>query len=231
MVVVEDVHWADDATLDLLVFLGRRLADTPSTLVLTLREHTPDAPPRLAEVLGHLARSAAHPAASALPPLTLEAVARLAEGTHVEPARVHAVTAGNPFFVTEVLASEGEEVPARCATPSSVARPGCRRVPGQPWRPRPWCPTGSSSTCCSRSAESTPADLEECERADLLEIGSRVATYRHELARNAVLDSLPAVRRQQLHAAVVRAPDHPLRAPRGAHRPPRRPRRRRPPPC
>ena len=47
VVVVEDIHWADDATLDLLVFLGRRLADTSSTLVLTLRERTPDAPPRL----------------------------------------------------------------------------------------------------------------------------------------------------------------------------------------
>ena len=58
VVVIEDVHWADEATLDLLVFLGRRLADTPSVLVLTFRERTPDPPPRLAEVLGHLARSA-----------------------------------------------------------------------------------------------------------------------------------------------------------------------------
>ena len=51
MVVIEDVHWADEATLDLLVFLGRRLADTPSVLVAHAAASTrPDPPPRLTEV-------------------------------------------------------------------------------------------------------------------------------------------------------------------------------------
>ena len=202
VVVVEDVHWADEATLDLLVFLGRRLADTSSTLVLTLRERTPDAPPRLAEVLGHLARSERTLRLS-LAPLSLEAVALLAEGRSVTPAHVHAVTAGNPFFVTEVLASEDEEVPAsvRDAVVGRAAglTDGARAV----LETAAVVPDRVELDLLLAVSGSAASDLEECERADLLEIGSRVATYRHELARNAVLDSLPAVRRQQLHAAVV----------------------------
>ena len=202
VVVIEDAHWADEATLDLLVFLARRLTDTPSTLVLTLRERTPDPPPRLAEVIGHLAGSRRSVHVS-LPPLSLAAVTRLAEGHSVQPWRVHAVTSGNPFFVTEVLASEDAALPAsvrdavigRAAGLGDGARAALEAaavVPDRVELDLLYAVSGSSA-----------ADLEECERADLLEIGTRFATYRHELARNAVLDNLPAVRRQQLHAAVV----------------------------
>jgi predicted ATPase len=60
VVVVEDVHWADDATLDLLQFVGRRLRDLPALVVVTYRDDAlaPNHP--LREVLGLLARSAAH---------------------------------------------------------------------------------------------------------------------------------------------------------------------------
>jgi hypothetical protein len=37
-VVVEDVHWADDATLDVLRYLGRRVEDLPAVLVVTYRD-------------------------------------------------------------------------------------------------------------------------------------------------------------------------------------------------
>ena len=203
VIVIEDLHWADEATLDLLVYLGRRLADTPSVLVLTYREHTPDPPPRMTEVMGHLSRSARTTRIS-LPALSLEAVTRLADGHDVEPARVHAVTGGNAFFVTEVLASEGDGLPdsvrdavvGRAAGLSAGARAALETAAVVPDRVE-------LDLLFSVSGASAD-DLEECERADLLEIGSRVATYRHELARNAVLDSLPAVRRRELHAAVVR---------------------------
>ena len=38
VLVVEDVHWADDATLDLVRLLGRRVADLPAVVVLTFRD-------------------------------------------------------------------------------------------------------------------------------------------------------------------------------------------------
>ena len=38
VMVVDDAHWADDATLDALRFLGRRIRTTPGVLVVTFRE-------------------------------------------------------------------------------------------------------------------------------------------------------------------------------------------------
>jgi DNA-binding CsgD family transcriptional regulator/tetratricopeptide (TPR) repeat protein len=156
----------------------------------------------MTEVMGHLARSARTERVG-LPPLSLAAVTRLAEGHDVEPARVHAVTAGNAFFVTEVLASEGVEVPdsvrdsvvGRAAALSAGARAALETAAVVPDR--------VELDLLRSVSGAANADLEECERADLLEIGTRVATYRHELARNAVLDSLAAARRRELHAAVV----------------------------
>src|SRR6266540_196604 len=55
IVVFEDVHWADEATLDVLTFLGRRLQRVPSVLILTYRDDEIGLrlePPLLAEVVG-----------------------------------------------------------------------------------------------------------------------------------------------------------------------------------
>ena len=201
--VVEDVHWADEATLDLLVFLGRRLTDTGSVLLLTVREPTTDAPPRLAEVLGHLSTGAPHFLRIDLQPLSVDAVAVLAGGHPSAAARVHAATAGNPFFVTEVLASAEDEVPAtvKDAVLGRAARlgDGARAV----LEAAAVVPDRIELALLYAVSGSAPADVEVCERVGLLEVGPRFATYRHELARLAVVDSLPAVRRQQLHAAVV----------------------------
>ena len=38
VLVIEDVHWADDATLDVLRYLGRRIADLPALLMITYRD-------------------------------------------------------------------------------------------------------------------------------------------------------------------------------------------------
>ncbi len=201
--VVEDVHWADEATLDLLVFLGRRLSDTRSLLLLTLREPTTEAPPALAEVLGHLATGAPRFLRIDLAPLSVDAVAVLAGGRSPTAAHVHAVTAGNPFFVTEVLASGDDEVPAtvKDAVLGRVARlgDGARAA----LEAAAVVPDRVELALLYDVSGSAPADVEVCERVGLLEVGSRFATYRHELARLAVFDSLPAVRRRQLHGAVV----------------------------
>src|SRR5690242_19591215 len=111
VLVIEDVHWADEATLDVVRVLGRRLAATPSLVVVTYRvdeavDHHP-----LRGLLGDLA-SAAAVARLEVPPLSLEAVRALAEPHAADADAIHALTGGNPFFVTELLASGADSVPA-----------------------------------------------------------------------------------------------------------------------
>jgi predicted ATPase len=130
VLVFEDLHWADSATLDLLRVVGRRLTDTPVLIIGTARGHDLDGehPLRLAlgEIPPHLVTELP------VPPLSIAAVGTLVAGTEIDPRDLHGATGGNPFFVTEVIAAGRGDVPPtiRAAVGSRVARlsPAARSV-------------------------------------------------------------------------------------------------------
>jgi predicted ATPase len=107
VVVLEDLHWADEATLDVVQLLGRRVERMPALVIATYRddELARDHPLRL--VLGDL--TTAHRVT--LEPLSPGAVGRLAAAHGVDGDALHARTGGNPFYVTEVLARAGAGTP------------------------------------------------------------------------------------------------------------------------
>src|SRR5215213_9863010 len=111
VIVIEDVHWADEATLDLLSYLGRRISHLRVLLLVTYRDDAlaTDDPLRL--TLGALASQRATRRLT-LPPLSMEGVATLAQSTKIDAAELHRLTAGNPFFVTEVLQAGSDALPA-----------------------------------------------------------------------------------------------------------------------
>jgi predicted ATPase len=107
--VVEDLHWGDEATLDLVRFLGRRIGALPLLLVLSYRESLGPTDP-LRSVLGDLV-SAPEARRIQLTPLSRSAVAELVGEHGLDPADVHARTAGNPFFVSQILAQPDSPLP------------------------------------------------------------------------------------------------------------------------
>ena len=111
VVVIEDVHWADEATLDLLSYLGRRIQHLRVLLLVTYRDDAlvPNNPLRL--TLGGLASQRATRRLN-VPPLSTAGVATLAQGTGIDATELHRLTAGNPFFVTEVLQAGSHTLPA-----------------------------------------------------------------------------------------------------------------------
>ena len=117
--VIEDAHWADGATLDLVRFLARRIGTLRLLLVISFRDDELAVTHPLAITLGDLAN---YPAVSriALEALSLPAVAALAAGSGVNAERLHQVTGGNPFFVTEVLAT-GPNALTRKGLPRSIS--------------------------------------------------------------------------------------------------------------
>ena len=125
VLLLEDVQWADEATLDLIRFLGRRLDGQPVLVIATFRDDEVTSTHPLAGVMGDLA-TAASVRRLHLPLLTAAAVAELARdvGREVDVAALHCSTDGNPFFVTEVLASGAESIPAtvRDAVAARAAR-------------------------------------------------------------------------------------------------------------
>jgi predicted ATPase len=142
VLVVEDVHWGDEATLDWLAHLGRRLAELPVLLVLTFREDDPESTTSIARVLATLPRR--HVVRLPLAALSPDAVAVLAGPRSAE---VYALTGGSPLLVTELLAGGGAEVPPSIRESVLVGRrtagdPAPRRGRGQARRGRPRPPGG-----------------------------------------------------------------------------------------
>ncbi|MCF6506632.1 hypothetical protein E9549_04310 [Blastococcus sp. MG754426] len=108
VLVLEDVHWADQATVDAITVLGRRVASLPVLLVLTLRTGEVEPGHHLWGALDAVQHATS--VTLELPPLSRAAVVALA-GEDAD--RVLALTGGNPFFVTELIASrEGPPPPS-----------------------------------------------------------------------------------------------------------------------
>jgi predicted ATPase len=108
--VVEDAHGADAATLDLLRYLGRRMDRTRALIVVTYRDD--DVGPRhpLWNVLGDLATQP-NVRKMSLSLSSESAVRELVIGTSLDPGELHQRTGGNPFFVTDVIASGAIGIP------------------------------------------------------------------------------------------------------------------------
>jgi DNA-binding CsgD family transcriptional regulator len=204
VLIFEDVHWADETTLDLLRFLGRRLGTAPALVLATYRDDETGRDHPLRSRLGDLATQSAV-SRIALPPLSLDAVTTLAGQSTVDASRVWAKTGGNAFFVTEVLQAGADEVPATVADAvlarigrlSSTARHAltAAAVLG---------PRAERFALLDVVGGDTPA-IDECVDAGLLQLSSPVFTFRHELVRQAVLSGIGEADRRRLNAQVLDA--------------------------
>jgi DNA-binding CsgD family transcriptional regulator len=216
IVVLEDIHWADEATLDLIKFLARRIHRTTALLIGTYRDEElglgqgRDHPLRL--VLGDLPTRGV--TRLHVPPLSEAAVATLAQQSNRSAGELYRATGGNPYFLQEVLHSETPGVPlsvsdavlAQVARRSPKAQRLLEMVAVVPHRIEWWLAeaVGSAEQGGDRGAEQATA-LEECLAAGILHLEDDAVGYRHELARQAVERALAPTRRRALHAAVLHA--------------------------
>ena len=204
ILVLEDLHWADEATLDLVLHVGRRIATTTGLLVLTYRDGDVDLDHPLRRVTGAL--PADRLTRLRVGPLDEDAVARLTEGSRWHASEVLRLTGGNALFVREVLASApGTGVPASVRD-AVVARgaglgPGARRlVDLVSLSPEPL----GLATLDEVTGIATGPALDEAERAGLLRVtGDRVG-FHHEIARRGWEESLPTAAQAQLSRTLLR---------------------------
>jgi DNA-binding CsgD family transcriptional regulator len=205
--VVEDAHWADDATLDLVRFIGRRIEKAPALLLMSWRDDEVPASHPLRRAIGELPA----PQRLTLRRLSAAGVRTLAERAGRDPGAapaLHAATQGNPFFVSELLRQEADaDVPATVqalvlARYASLAKPAqavLRLASVVPARIERWL----VDVLLAPSID----DLEACLGCGLLVADGPWLQYRHELARVAVESSLSVPAAQALHAQVLAALD------------------------
>jgi DNA-binding CsgD family transcriptional regulator/tetratricopeptide (TPR) repeat protein len=204
ILVLEDVHWADEATLDVMRLLARRVETVPTLVIVTYRDDELDRAGPLRIVLGELATSEAVDRMK-LAPLSAPAVAQLAESSGVDADELYRKTAGNPFFVTEILAAGEEEIPhtirdavlARAARLNPAARALLEAVAVAPPQAELWLLEALATDVLDH--------LEECLRSGMLTSEPGGVAFRHELARLAVEESLPPNRSIALHRKALAA--------------------------
>ncbi len=203
ILVVENVHWADGATLDLLKYLCRRIQQTACLMILTYRDDELGSDHPLRVLLGDLGSS---PTIYRVPvsPLTVDGVRELAKNRDVDAEALHRLTNGNPFFVTEVLAGEGgipqtvrDAVLARAARLSAPAHRLLDAAAVIGLQMEAWL-LASMSGADARH-------IQECISKGMLQAQGDGYAFRHELARQTILESIPPLRRVELNRLALAA--------------------------
>jgi DNA-binding CsgD family transcriptional regulator/tetratricopeptide (TPR) repeat protein len=203
LMVIEDAHWADESTLDLIKFIGRRIDAMPVLLAITYRDDEVGQSHPLRRVVGYLPPR--HVTRVELQPLSADGVEMLARQALRAPEGLHALTRGNPFFLTEVLRQGGDGVPhsvedlvrARLARLPERAQEIVRLASVVPARFERWL--------LDELLAPPIADLEACLDCGLLFADDSSVFFRHELARVAVESFLSRPMAQALHAKVLAA--------------------------
>jgi len=205
LMIVEDVHWADEATLDLLLFIGRRIHRTRSMVVATYRSDETDSDHPLRGVLGDLATAPGNRRLF-VEPLSRAGVAGLADGHAVDAADLYRLTGGNPFFVTEVIAAPGTSVPPTVAD-AVLAR--VSRLEPQVKAVLEWISVEPRPTerWLLEKLGHDPAAIDRALRSGTVIGDDDTVRFRHELARRALLETLDPSRVRTIHAAILEALD------------------------
>ena len=190
VLVIEDVHWADEATLDLVRFLGRRIRDAHTLILVTYRDDGLAADDELRIAVGEVSTQRSTRRMS-LAPLSEKAVAALADGTGVRPDELYRSTGGNPFFVQEVLqASDGD-------LPTSVRDAVLARVVGLGGEARRVLEVASlvggrmDPDFLVEVTDASATTIDELVRCGVLVGDGGRLRFRHEIARMAVADDGP----------------------------------------
>ena len=203
VIAIEDVHWADEATLDLLSYLGRRIQHLGVLLLVTYRDDALVTNDLLRLTFGALASQRATRRLS-LPTLSISGVATLANGSGIDPTELHRLTAGNPFFVTELLQAGSDGLPvsvrdavlARTRTLSTQARDAL----------------DTAALIGARmqaellvSLIDNPLVTDELISDGLLIKDGDDLRFRHEIARVAIEGAIPPYRKAAIHTKIIEA--------------------------
>jgi DNA-binding CsgD family transcriptional regulator len=219
LLVLEDLHFADEATLDVFTLLVRRAEATPALVVGTCRDDALENAHPLRRVLGELATAGVR--RLKLAPLSPDAVGQLAAPHGVDGQALYDKTGGNPFFVVEVLAGGSEEIPptvkdavlARAMRLSPIARQLLEAAAVVPQRAELWL--------LEALAGAAVEAVDECVGAGMLVPEGDGVVFRHELARLSLESSVGPASKVRLHrralAAISARPGHPLDFARLAH--------------
>jgi DNA-binding CsgD family transcriptional regulator len=201
VLVIDDLHWADQATTDLLRYILRRIGRTPSMVIAMARDDELPRAEHLRTFFGDLARSS-DAFNLELAPLTVEMVGLLAQGRPVDVPRLHRITGGNAFFVSEMLDHDGDDVPPTVRD-ALLARTVGLDAQGWDLLYLLACSPGPLSDEQLTGLGVSTEALRVVHEANLIRRTSRGIGFRHDLCRLAIASVIPPGAQPAVHRRML----------------------------
>jgi DNA-binding CsgD family transcriptional regulator/tetratricopeptide (TPR) repeat protein len=201
IVVFEDIHWADEATLDIIKFLVRRISLTKAILVLSYRDEEIAGDNRLRAVFGDMPQSEIK--RIRLYPLSENAVASLMKKAGIQNVNLYERTGGNPFYVTELLAHRNDDLPLSIKDAVTARILNLDKDTKDLLEIISVIPTKAEIGLLRKLSGDPEERLDHCINKKILITNKNLVSFRHELARQAILDSIPEMKRTLIHQKVL----------------------------
>jgi len=203
ILVIDDLHWADQGTVDLLRFVLRRVQRIGSLLILTARGDEVDVDSHVQQLLGDMSRSAAATSIS-LPPLSVAAVTALVGERSIDPIWLHRVTSGNPFFVSEMLDHPVDDLPTSVRNAVLARTVGLDEDDWDLLYLLACAPEAIPDHLLVELGIPVPP-LRRLHQANLISRSARGVAFRHDLCRTAVAGVIPPGAEPRLHHRMIEA--------------------------
>jgi predicted ATPase len=201
IIVFEDIHWADEATLDFIKFLARRITRIHCLFVLTYRDDEIHSRHPLRNVLGQLPPDSF--TRIQLTPLSRPAVEKLAEEKGYSGENVYSISGGNPFYVNEILASYSLGVPDNIKDSIMSVYHRLDEKTKHVWEILSVLPTGFELKYLEMMEPMYAAAVANCLEMKILLVKDGQIFFKHELYRRTIETSLSPFVRVTLNKKIL----------------------------
>lgn len=201
LIVFEDIHWADEATLDFINFFARRITKLKCLFILTYRHDEINSGHYLRNILGDLSPDTF--TRIQLQPLSKEAVYKMAVEKGYDAENVYNISGGNPFYVTEILASYSTGVPDNIK--DSILSVYNRQEKGtkNAWEISSVIPEGLEVNRFAIMKSLWDEGMDHCFALNIIVIKNDRVVFKHELYRRTIEGSLSPFKRIELNKKIL----------------------------
>jgi DNA-binding CsgD family transcriptional regulator len=201
IIVFEDIHWADEATLDFIKFFARRITQLPCLFILTYRDDQGPVHSSIRNVLGQLPPDSF--TRLLLTPLSREAVTNMATDRGYNGEDVYTISGGNPFYVHEILASYSPGVPDNIKDTILAVYDRQEEGTKHAWQMCSVIPEGLEISRFAKIKSSWDEEMDHCFALKIIIVKNDRVIFKHELYRRTIEESLSPFKRMALNKKIL----------------------------
>jgi len=201
LIIVEDIHWADEATFDFLKFFIRRITRLHCLLLVTYRDNEIHSSHPLRTVLGQLPPDFF--TRLQLTPLSSGAVETMAAEKGYKGKDVYSISGGNPFYVNEILASYSTGIPDNIKDSILSVYNRQNEKTKQVWQILSVIPSGLEVKYLEKLEPYFSEAIHDCLDTKILIMTGVLISFKHELYRRTIETSLSPVIRRDINKRML----------------------------